>query len=128
METATADKPILLTVREFAADKAVQTYGNIRIGEAPAVAMSGVEVSPKKPTTVLAFSRAAGLLLSKDAGATSNTVVTPSPASSATLDPANPDVIYAGFGEKGIGKSTDGGTSWTTASEGFRKGYRSVNW
>ena len=43
-------------------------------------------------------------------------------ASSATFDPANPDIIYAGFGEKGIGKSTDGGVTWTTASQGFAKG------
>lgn len=121
-QTAAVDKPILLTAREFTTDKAVQTYGNIRIGEVSAPAMSGVEVSPKKPTTVLAFSRANGLLLSKDAGATWNPVVTPAPASAGTLDPANPDVIYAGFGEKGIGKSTDGGVTWTTASEGFAKG------
>jgi photosystem II stability/assembly factor-like uncharacterized protein len=122
-KTATADKPILLTAREFTADKAVQTYGNIRIGELPAPAFSSVEVAPRKPSTVLAVSTK-GLHRSKDAGATWNDIATPAPATAATMDPANPDIIYAGFGDKGVGKSTNGGASWTLASGGFMKGIR----
>lgn len=121
-KTATADKPILLTVREFSKDKAVQTYGNVRIGELPAGSISSVAVSPKDSSTILAVSQDAGLLLSRDAGRTWAALKTPARASAAAFDPADPRIVYAGFGDAGIGKSTDGGATWTVASSGLVKG------
>src|SRR5262249_13384595 len=34
-QTAAVDNPILLAVKDFATNKTVQTYGNIRVGEPP---------------------------------------------------------------------------------------------
>lgn len=113
-KTATADKPILRTIREFAADKAVQTYGNIRVGELQPGSILSVAIAAKNPSIVLAVSQTTGLLLSRDAGKTWNAVATPAKASTATFDPADPKIIYAGLGSKGLGKSTDGGATWTT--------------
>ena len=121
-KTATADKPTLLTVREFSKDKVVQTYGNVRIGELPPASLSSVAVSPKNPSTVLAVGKDTGLLLSRDAGRTWAILQTPAKASAAAFDPSDSKIIYAGFGDAGVGKTTDGGATWTVASSGLAKG------
>ncbi len=121
-KTAPADKPILLTARDFIADKTVRNYGNIAIGEWQAGSIASIAIAPKTPATVLAVSQATGLLLSRDAGKSWTAPTTPAKVSTATFDPANSNIIYAGFENGGIGKSTDGGATWTTATEGFAKG------
>ncbi|BCM88675.1 hypothetical protein IAD21_00516 [Abditibacteriota bacterium] len=120
-KTANADKPILLTAREFSVDKTVRSYGNISVGAWESASISSVALAPKNSATVLAVSQGTGLLLSRDAGTTWTALKAPAKASAAAFDAVNADVIYAGFDNGGIGKSTDGGVTWTTATEGFAK-------
>lgn len=117
-----AAPPSVRAVREFSADKAVQTFGNIRIGGPQPGSITSVAVAPKAPATVLAVSQDAGLLLSRDAGKTWNALPTPARASAAAFDPADPRILYAGLGDLGIGKSTDGGVTWATSATGLAKG------
>ena len=121
-KNAPAARPLARTVREFSADKAVQIYGNVRVGEPLPGGISSVVVAPKDPAAVLAVSQSAGLLLSRDAGKTWSALPTPAKASAATFDPADSKVMYAGLGDLGIGKSTDGGATWTVSATGLAKG------
>lgn len=120
-KTAPPDKPVPLTIREFSTNKTVQTYGNIRIGELPSGSILSVAVAPKNPAFVLAVSQTDGLLLSRDAGKTWSVLPTPAKTSTAAFDPADPRVLYAGFGNAGLGKSTDGGATWVTTTQGLAK-------
>lgn len=107
--------------REFSTDQGVQSYGNIRIGALQAGSVTSVYIAPKNPATILAVTQDRGLILSLDAGLTWNALSTPAKASTATFDPTDAKVIYAGFGAEGIGKSTDGGRNWSMATEGLAK-------
>ncbi|CAM3031584.1 WD40/YVTN/BNR-like repeat-containing protein [Rariglobus hedericola] len=111
-------KEAKLTVRDFNADKAVQSYGNVRLGESASAggAVSSVVVSAQKPTRVLAATSESGLLISEDKGETWKPLATPAKAMHAAFDPANPDVIYGAFAKEGIHKSTDGGATWQKIS------------
>jgi photosystem II stability/assembly factor-like uncharacterized protein len=80
-----------------------------------------VAVAPQKPSTILAITQNHGLVLTQDAGKSWKPIQTPARASAAAFDPSNSRVIYAGIVGQGIGKSTDGGLTWTTASEGLAK-------
>jgi len=113
-------KEAKLTVRDFASDKKVQSYGNVRMGEAAAGgAVSSVVVCASNPNKVLAATSDTGLLLSDDKGETWRPLPTPAKALHAAFDPANPDVIYGAFATDGIYKSTDGGSTWTKVSAGL---------
>lgn len=113
-------KEAKLTVRDFAADKKVQSYGNVRLGEAAAGgAASSVVVCASNPSKILAATSDTGLLLSDDKGETWRPLPTPKKAMHAAFDPANPSVIYGAFASDGIHKSVDGGASWTKISAGL---------
>ena len=112
-----------LTVRDFVADKKVQSYGNIRFVDPAAGPASGtvfsVVVSTRRPARVLACTEDSGLLLSDDKGETWKPLPTPTQARHAAFDPANPDIIYGVFGADGVRKSTDKGATWTDISKGL---------
>jgi photosystem II stability/assembly factor-like uncharacterized protein len=80
-----------------------------------------VAVAPRNPSTILAITQSHGLILTRDAGKNWKPVQTPARASAAAFDPSNLKVIYAGLAGQGIGKSTDGGLTWNTVSEGLAK-------
>jgi photosystem II stability/assembly factor-like uncharacterized protein len=110
-------KDARLTVRDFSSDKKVQSYGNVKFGEAAAGgAVSSVVVSASNPNKVLAATSDTGLLLSDDKGETWKPLPTPTKAMHAAFDPANASVIYGAFGTDGIHKSTDGGATWAKIS------------
>ncbi|HEY9249549.1 MAG TPA: hypothetical protein VIO38_10470, partial [Rariglobus sp.] len=110
-------KDARLTVRDFAADKKVQSYGNVRVGEqAAGGAVSSVVVCASNPSKVIAATSDTGLLLSDDKGETWRPLPTPKKALHAAFDPANASVIYGAFASDGIHKSTDGGATWTKVS------------
>jgi photosystem II stability/assembly factor-like uncharacterized protein len=120
-EKGTAQQPIPVTVKEFSKDKAVPSYGNIRIGDAQAGTIYSVTVCEKDPTLVLTATSDAGLVMSQDRGQTWNELETPKNAASATFDPADPNTIYGAFHADGIWKSTDKGRTWTSVSNGLHK-------
>lgn len=112
------DAPV--TVRDFAADKKVQSYGNVRLGEAAAGgAVSSVVVCPSNPSKILAATSDTGLLLSDDKGETWRPLPTPKKAMHAAFDPANASVIYGAFASDAMHKSVDGGATWTKISAGL---------
>lgn len=113
-------KEAKFTTRDFAADKKVQSYGNVRLGEpAAGGAVSSVVVCASNPSKVLAATSDTGLLLSEDKGETWRALPTPTKALHAAFDPANASVIYGAFATDGIHKSTDGGATWTKVSAGL---------
>ncbi len=113
-------KEAKLTVRDFAADKKVQTYGNVRLGEAAAGgAVSSVVVCASNPSKILAATSDTGLLLSDDKGETWRALPTPVKAMHAAFDPTNASVIYGTFAADAIHKSVDGGATWTKISAGL---------
>jgi photosystem II stability/assembly factor-like uncharacterized protein len=120
-------QPRLVPVRNFASPddvKAVQTAGNIHIGNPLSAPISGVAVAPSSPDWVVAASHESGLLLSKDGGRTWVDLPTPKKAASAVFDPRNSNIIYGAFYEDGVYKSTDAGKTWTNlaANWGGNKG------
>jgi len=120
-QTGTAEKPIIATVREFSKDKAIQSYGNIRLGSPAAGTIYSVTVAQKDPSLVLAATQDSGLVLSADAGQTWTELKTPKKASSAAVAPSDANIIYGAFGKDGIWKSTDKGQNWTDMSKGLPK-------
>ena len=118
-KSGTADEPVLVTARDFASEKAVQSYGNIRLGEPAAGSIYSVAVSAKDPSLVIAATNDSGLILSRDKGDTWTGLATPQRASSAAFDPVDPKVIYGTFFDNGIWKSTDTGNTWKRLSGGL---------
>lgn len=115
-------KDTRITVRDFAADKTTQSYGNVRLGAAAAAAggaVSSVVVCASNPSKVLAATSENGLLLSNDSGETWRSLPTPKKALHAAFDPADASVIYGAFAMDGLHKSTDGGATWKKVSAGF---------
>ena len=120
---AATDKPTSMVVRDFAVNKTVQTYGNVRVGSGESSgAFHSVTVSPKEPSTVLVATDDAGLVLSSDGGASWKELPTPKRASSASVSASDPQIIYGSFYADGVWKSTDQGQTWVKASEGLGKG------
>ncbi len=117
----TADKPARIVVVDFVKNKTVQSYGNIRVGEAAAASVCSVAVSAKMPALVMAATHDAGLVLSEDAGQTWRALETPKKASNVAFDPVNPNIIYGSFFKDGIWKTTDKGKTWTRISQDFAK-------
>lgn len=117
-----ASAPHLAVAKALPKGTTLPCYGNIRFGEAQGNAVYSVAVAARQPALVLAASDDAGLLLSRDAGATWQALPLPPKASSAAVAPSDPAVIYATFFKEGLRKSTDGGRSWRDLSQGFPKG------
>jgi len=78
------------------------------------VAVQAITPHPTKPDTVYVAARK-GLFVSNDAGATWEKLNAPEGATywSFLIDPANPDLMYAGTAPAGVVRSIDGGKSWT---------------
>jgi len=108
-------------VKEFSKSKSVPTYGNIRVGTPSGNPVYSVAVAPKDPALVLAATDDAGLLLSRDAGATWQELPLPQKAACAAVAPSDPAVLYAVFFKEGLRKSTDKGKTWQDLSQGFPK-------
>lgn len=108
-----------IVARDFNADKKLQTYGNIRLGEPVAGTIFSVVVSQAKPARVIAATEDHGLVLSDDKGATWRALPTPAKAAIAAFHPQNPDIIYGAFWADGVWKSTDAGATWTKTSQGI---------
>ncbi|MES2658955.1 MAG: hypothetical protein V4689_10070 [Verrucomicrobiota bacterium] len=115
--TGTVEAPVRVMGHDFAKNKDLRSYGNIRIGEPAQGSIYSVAVTAKDPSLVIASTDDSGLVLSKDKGATWTALATPRKASSACFDPADPNVIYATFWDDGIWKSTDQGKTWKKLSE-----------
>ncbi len=122
-QTGTADKPILVTVRDFAKDKSVQSYGNIRLGDSASGTVYSVAVAPKDSSLVLAATADSGLLLSEDAGQNWRALNTPKKASSAAVSASDSNIIYGSFFGDGIWKSSDKGKTWANLSGGLPKDF-----
>jgi len=118
---AAGGAPAVAVAREFTTERDVRSYGNIRVGEAQPGSVLNVAVAPKSPSTVLAVTQDAGLMLSQDAGKSWSALKTPAQVLAAAFDPADSRIIYAGFGGQGLGKSTDGGANWAVTTEGLGK-------
>ncbi len=79
-----------------------------------------VAVAPNQANTIyLANQR--DLLISRDNGATWETLpqALPSVASSLTVNPTNPNILFAGMHSQGMYLSTDGGRTWTALTRNF---------
>lgn len=122
-KTAPASQPLLVTVKDFAAGKAVQTYGNIRTGNAAVGSAFSVALAEKDPSLVLAATADSGLILSRDGGQTWAQQSTPKRASSAAVAPSDANIIYATFFEEGVYKSADKGATWASISEGLPQAF-----
>ncbi|MEI8197730.1 MAG: hypothetical protein WCI73_17690, partial [Phycisphaerae bacterium] len=120
-QTGTAEKPILVTVREFSKNKTIPSYGNIRLGNPPAGTIYTVAVSPQEPAVVLAATNDSGVVLSSDGGQTWSELKTPKMATSVAVAASDPNIIYGGFAKDGVWKSTDKGLTWTSVSQGISK-------
>ena len=70
------------------------------------------------PTSVLAGTLN-GLFATSDGGANWNLVTRDFIARVIAVDPANPDVIYAGTAFRGVQRSLDGGTTWAEFNTGL---------
>ena len=122
-QTAPANNPILVAVKDFADNKTVQNYGNVRLGVPPSGGIYSVAVADKNPSLVIAATESAGLVLSDDAGQSWRELNTPKKASCVAIDPANPNVIYGSFFADGVQKSSDKGKTWTNLAAGLPKGF-----
>ncbi len=121
-KTATADKPALWPVWDFAKNKTVAVYANARVGgSASSGTIYSVAVAAGKPSLVLAATETSGLVLSTDAGGTWRETATPKKASSVSIAATDAKIIYASFHSDGIWRSTDQGQTWTQSSQGLPK-------
>lgn len=115
--------PTLKTVRDFKADKTVQTYGNIRLvanGDTPKTpTVSSVAVAVKDPSLVVAATEEAGVVLSEDGGKTWRELGTPKNATSAVFADTDPNIMFASFRKDGVWKSSDKGRTWAASSVGI---------
>ncbi len=117
--TGTAAAPLLLTARDFVADKTVQTIANVNLGGPLPGSVYAVAVAAKKPSLVVAATNDAGLVLSEDAGQTWRELDAPKKASCAVFAETDPGILYGSFFTDGIWKSTDTGKTWARSSEGI---------
>lgn len=118
-KTGSAERPILVTAREFSQNKSVQTYGNLRAGAPSSGPAYSVAVAPTNPSRVAAATNDSGLIFSTDKGETWTPLSTPPHASSVVFDPKNADILYASFFKDGVWKSSDAGKTWTRFQGGL---------
>lgn len=96
----------------------------------PAPSIEALLLAPTVPPTLLASAVPGGLFRSQDGAHTWERVheepgLEPSWRSVLAVDPADPRVLYWGFAESlflrrgGVLKSTDGGTTWSSAASGL---------
>ncbi|MCF6299643.1 MAG: hypothetical protein L3J52_00740, partial [Proteobacteria bacterium] len=116
--------------------KASHKYANmkqiktIRHSSEPAVdigkgVVSTVDVAARDSSNVYVANTSLGLFRSGDGGVTwSHCSSVPVPVMSVKVSPSNPDVVYAGCGEKGIYRSENRGGTFTKASNGISSGTR----
>jgi len=122
-KTGTAASPLLVTFKDFTANKSISGYGNMKAGEPLAGTVYSVAVATKDPSLVAAATEDSGVVISLDAGKTWRELNTPRKASNVVFDPANPNILYASFFFDGVRKSTDKGQTWTNISDGFGKDF-----
>jgi len=108
-------------VKAFSKNTSVSSYGNIRFGERQGGCVYSVAVAQKEPSLVLAATDDAGVILSRDAGATWRELATPKKAASVAIAASDPRVVYAAFFKEGVWKSTDQGQAWQDLSQNFPK-------
>lgn len=116
------DRPVTKTVRDFAVDKALPTYGNVRVTAAsPAKTKTvySVAVALTDPSLVAAATEESGVVLSEDAGKSWRELNTPKRATSVVFADGDPNLLYGCFGKDGVWKSTDKGRTWERRSEGI---------
>lgn len=79
-----------------------------------------VAVAPNQANTIYLASQR-DLLISRDNGAQWETLanVMPSVVSSLTVNPTNPNIIFAGMHSQGLYLSTDGGRTWSSLTRNF---------
>jgi hypothetical protein len=79
-----------------------------------------IAVAPNQVNTVYLASER-DLLISRDNGAQWETLkqALPSVASSLAINPANPNILYAGMHSQGMYLSTDGGRTWQSLTRNF---------
>jgi photosystem II stability/assembly factor-like uncharacterized protein len=113
-------------VKEFSTSKALQSYGNLRIGAPQGGNIFSVTVAQTEPSLVLAATEDSGIVLSRDAGKTWREAATPKKASSVAVAPGDANVIYATFFKDGVWKSTDKGQTWKAISQALPKNLSSI--
>jgi photosystem II stability/assembly factor-like uncharacterized protein len=113
-------------VREFSKDQALQTYGNIRVGAAQGGTVYSVAVAAKNPKLVFAATEGAGLVASRDAGATWQELGTPKSASSVVVAESDPNILFATFLQDGVRTSVDQGRTWKDLSQSLPKGLSAI--
>lgn len=113
-------------VRDFARDPALQAYGNVRVGAAQGGTVYSVTVAAKDPKLVIAATEGAGLVASRDAGATWRELDTPKAASSVVVAESDPNTIFATFLADGVRASSDGGRTWKDVSQTLPKGLSAI--
>lgn len=82
----------------------------------PPVDFHAMAIGKNDPNVIIGYDSAGrGLFRTTDAGITWDKLPDPDYITSLAIDPANSDIIFAGFAgaQKGLGISNDGGTSWT---------------
>ncbi len=121
VSTGTGAGATSTTIRDFAADATVQTYGNVRVGKPQPEARGAfsIAVSQKDPSLVIAATTHSGLVMSRDAGKTWKHLKTPKTATSAMFYAGDPDIVFASFSVDGIWKSIDRGETWTRCEGGL---------
>lgn len=111
-----------ISVKDFAGEKKVNTYGGLRTGGPKAPALASVSVSSKNPQLVMAASPQAGVFISRDGGKTWEPAAgAPKSAQCVIADPKDANVLYGAFGTQGVHKSVDGGKTWSAINDGVRK-------
>jgi photosystem II stability/assembly factor-like uncharacterized protein len=108
-----------VTALEFEKVKSAATYGNFRVGQPVDGPIASVAISPTQPNIVAAATTEAGVLFSRDAGQTWETVGPMKEAIAIAFASSDTKVIYAACRGEKIWKSTDGGATWASASAGL---------
>lgn len=101
------------TFRDFPGIDEVESRACWTFFHAPFYAghLHGIAISPKRPDRIVVGVEHGGLLLSEDRGESWRDVMPGADLHRVTIDPIDPDRIYAGTGN-GLFLSEDGGRSW----------------
>ncbi len=86
------------------------------------VALDGIAVNNAAPAEMCVYNASLGVWLSHDGGATwTNTSegMYSKKIQTVAYHPTNPSILYAGFEDFPISKSTDAGKTWTTVNKGM---------
>lgn len=95
-------------------------YAALSSGETANATHSTVTTQPLGPM---------GIWKSKDGGASWQLKLAVNhPATDLEMDPQDPQVLWAGFGNLGVYRSTDGGENWTFTSSGIATEAKYSNW